>query len=195
MQCWRAFFPVLSHRYLPARTLGVLVSFSTLDPRLQWNESVYNTFKEKATELGLVVQPGCCGSIKKAAIETSTTLSVPSPPHSTAILGSAIGCDGEEISKLTTKLVKEHDSFFDCLLLPSMPTQVAMHLLRKSGIPRLNYLLRTTRPSSILESATYFTNRVIDVALTKLDLLSTYSIAALTYSFMRCVRASCISAG
>ena len=45
-----------------------------------------------------------------------------------------------------------------------------MLLLRVCGIPRMNYLTRTVRPSALVNAATHFDNAVRETALLKLKL-------------------------
>ncbi|MCW3101384.1 MAG: uncharacterized protein JWL77_7002 [Chthonomonadaceae bacterium] len=74
----------------------------------------------------------------------------------TKLLGACIGTDVPKLQSLAINLVEQHRSFFDCLLSPHMPVQECMLLLRMCGLPRFNYLSRTTLPHILQPAAVLF---------------------------------------
>ena len=69
------------------------------------------------------------------------------------LLGAIVGRTHEIESAQTLRHVQQHDIFYHTLLAQLMPIQESMTLLRLSGIPRLNYLQRTTPPASLQRAA------------------------------------------
>lgn len=59
-------------------------------------------------------------------------------------LGTRIAFNPQHITDYTTQAVDQHALFFVRLQHAAMPVQIAYQLLRYSGIPRLNYLMRVT---------------------------------------------------
>jgi len=94
------------------------------------------------------------------------------PVHRDAaiILGSPVGRDAAAIHKLGMDILTDCDRFFSRLLNDSMNIQIAMTLLRVSGVPRLNYLLRTLRPHHSIKLAATFDSMVEATALAKMGI-------------------------
>ena len=87
------------------------------------------------------------------------------------ILGSVVGNNDELMCNLLTQHISEnHTNVFKCLNHNELPTQYAMLLLRMCALPKLNYILRTVRPSAIALLTRNFDKNVIDTALNVLKL-------------------------
>ena len=74
----------------------------------------------------------------------------------TMILGAPIGTDKEKMKQLAIKSVKDQERFFELIRSNKMPDQEALLLIRMCGVPRFNYLSRTTHPSILLPAAIEF---------------------------------------
>jgi Reverse transcriptase (RNA-dependent DNA polymerase) len=86
------------------------------------------------------------------------------------VLGAVITRLDAEHAKFADGVVKSHESFFHALQHPDMPAQIANTLLRASGIPRLNYLIRTLPPRNIIHALDKFDSMVAETAIVVLDL-------------------------
>ena len=72
------------------------------------------------------------------------------------------GVDMDKLKALAIEIVNEaKTTFFNALTNEQLPAQHALILLRASGIPRLNYLLRTTPPSVHGDAAEEFDGLVL----------------------------------
>lgn len=76
------------------------------------------------------------------------------------VLGSFVGWDDVGISQQCVAVAQKHDRFFELLRHSAMPYKVAFVLLRGSGIPRLNHLLRSTPPALTQAAAALFDSKV-----------------------------------
>ncbi|MGH2639066.1 MAG: hypothetical protein ACRDF4_07280, partial [Rhabdochlamydiaceae bacterium] len=85
----------------------------------------------------------------------------------TWILGAPIGTDVEKMKALTESAIKEQKQFFELIQDKHMPLQEALTLLRVCGIPRFNYLSRTTHSSVLSPAAQQFDSMVMDVVHSK----------------------------
>ena len=83
------------------------------------------------------------------------------------ILGAPIGSNEGKRKALVESAVKEQQAFFDLLQSKHMPLQETLTMLRECGIPRFNYLARTTHSSVLLPSAQQFDAMVMDVVHSK----------------------------
>jgi len=86
------------------------------------------------------------------------------------ILGVPVSEDFKVVSEKVKQAVAEHKVFFDSLLHTSMPAMLAMLMLRVSGVPRMNYLIRCLPGECVLEGAREFDNMVMETAVTKLKI-------------------------
>lgn len=87
-------------------------------------------------------------------------------------LGAPVGADCKEVGEILSRKVESHQNFFENILHPKLPVQVALLLLRKSAIPAMGYLTRVVPPSRLAPHAAAFDARVLRTVVTKLDLPS-----------------------
>jgi len=85
------------------------------------------------------------------------------------MLGSTIGL-GMSRAAHCLAVVEQHHHFLSALAHPDMPTQVAVLLLRLSGVPRLTYLTRVTPPIIIRSAAERFDELLLVAAAAKTSL-------------------------
>ena len=81
----------------------------------------------------------------------------------TKLLGACIGNDNNKCIELATEIANQHQIFFDRLQHSSMSQQVGMLLLRSCGLPRFNYLARTTEPHITRHAATILDQQIHNV--------------------------------
>src|SRR3984957_10597861 len=86
------------------------------------------------------------------------------------VLGAVIGKNGEHIKEGLRRHMKDMKLFLQRLTNPHMSVQAGMMMLRKCGIPKLNYLLRCTPPSAIEEMAMQMDEDILDTVKVMLDL-------------------------
>ena len=85
------------------------------------------------------------------------------------MLGATIGLDAAR-SAACLAAMSQHGHFFRRLRHSDLPAQIAMLLLRRSGVPRLTYLSRITPPSILRAAALLFDAQVLHVAAHKAGL-------------------------
>ena len=102
-------------------------------------------------------------------VDELTKRGVPIHTQAHTHLGAPVGRNQGEMQRLATEIAEEHKALFNALSAQGMPAQQATILLRASGIPRLNYLTRTTTPAVNLPAARLFDQRVIDTLWRILD--------------------------
>jgi len=85
-------------------------------------------------------------------------------------LGAPVGTDQSGINAWLHEQIESHSRFFERLLRPDLPVQVAMLLLRLCMLPRLSYLARVVPPGTLAPHAKEFDNTVIRTASEKLGL-------------------------
>lgn len=71
-------------------------------------------------------------------------------------LGAPVGADCQVVGEILSRRVESHRTFFDNILHPKLPVQVALLLLRKSAIPAMGYLTRVVPPSRLAPHAAAF---------------------------------------
>jgi hypothetical protein len=141
--------------------------------------SAYATICQEAALVGLEVQP------TKSQLIYFQSDRVPLPSDitefiarnrvqlqldSAIILGAPVGRTAAKREELALRTLRDHVSFFQALLRDEMPVQEAVHLLRVSGTPRLNYLLRCVPPDAVRNLARQFDTHVLDTFIEKLEL-------------------------
>jgi ribonuclease HI len=94
---------------------------------------------------------------------------VPISHDTVEMLGSTIGL-GMKRAAHCLAVVEQQRSFFAAIAHPDMPAQIAILLLRLSGVPRLTYLTRVTPPIVIREAAERFDELVVTTAAAKVGL-------------------------
>ena len=85
------------------------------------------------------------------------------------MLGATLGLNAARSAACLATLA-HHNHFFRRLRHSDLPAQVAMLLLRQSGVPRLTYLARITPPSLFRATAEQFDEQVLRVAALKAGL-------------------------
>ena len=68
------------------------------------------------------------------------------------VLGAAITSSDELMAEWAARQVKNQEQMLQLLQHPDMPRQIGMALLRVSAVPRMNYVQRVTKPSSVTEA-------------------------------------------
>lgn len=137
------------------------------------------TLKEKAEEGGLEInmsktkllwlhtdvkaEEGLSESVK----EELTSLDIEIVEGAVKLLGACIGTDVSKLQLLATTIIQEHKTFFERLNSSLMPLQDGMLLLRLCGLPRFNYLSRTTLPQILLPAAAIFDKMISDTVTRK----------------------------
>jgi hypothetical protein len=92
------------------------------------------------------------------------------------LLGSAVGRTDDILHRLLIQQIgTTHDDIFKRLLNSKLHIQPAMLLLRQCMLPKLNYILRTVRPSATRRITDEFDNKVLECALRMLELNLTSS--------------------
>ncbi len=86
-----------------------------------------------------------------------------------SMLGSTIGL-GMHRAQHVNNLFTTHQTLFDAILHPDMPSQIGLLLLRQSALPRLSYHLRITPPIIIRHAAERYDERLLLTAARKLNL-------------------------
>jgi hypothetical protein len=86
------------------------------------------------------------------------------------ILGAPIGTDQKKMQSLAVEAVKGQERFFNLIRSKHMPDQEALLLLRMCGVPRFNYLARTTHSSVLLPAATEFDRLMFSTVMEKFEL-------------------------
>jgi hypothetical protein len=79
--------------------------------------------------------------------------------------GTPMGTESKPMSAFCVKVVAAHERFFRLLTHPQMPVSVAHTLLKTSGLPRMNFLLRTTPPEITIEATAMFDTMVKSCAM------------------------------
>jgi hypothetical protein len=92
-------------------------------------------------------------------------LNIPIQYHSIPLLGSSIGL-GMNRAPHVLAAADDHQRFFSLLSHKDMPMQIALLLLRLSGVPRFSYLIRVTPPVIIRAAAERFDQLVVTTAAT-----------------------------
>jgi hypothetical protein len=130
-----------------------------------------------AEEIGLFLQPAKSQFIwfQDEQMEADVTslmadLGVPVITDATIIVGTPVGIDRHKIVHLLQETVQEHHRFFAAIKHPDLANDIADRLLLLSGIPRLNFLLRTVEPSLVRQAAIDFDQQVWSTALSKLNI-------------------------
>ena len=109
--------------------------------------------------------------LPEAVTDRLNTLGIPIITDAGIVLGTPIGVDMDKLKALAAEIVNEaKETFFNALTNEQLPAQHALILLRASGIPRLNYLLRTTPPSVHGDAAEEFDGLVLDAFRRKMDM-------------------------
>ena len=128
-----------------------------------------------AEEVGLVLQPAKCQftwfhpeELNAQLTAAITDMGVPIVRDATIIVGSPVGRDREKIVHLLRAVVNDHHRFFTAIQHPQLDNDIADRLLLLSGIPRMNFLLRTVEPSLVQQAAKEFDEKVWAAALSKL---------------------------
>jgi hypothetical protein len=76
-------------------------------------------------------------------------------------LGSVVGTSNAAMAaELESMLRDKHGPLFAALSHAALPRQLALHFLRSSGLPRMNYLCRTLPPEVVNGAASRFDERV-----------------------------------
>jgi reverse transcriptase-like protein len=88
----------------------------------------------------------------------------------TKILGAPIGTDIKLMQAIAMETFNTQQRFFDLVASNQMPEQEALLLLRLSGVPRFNYLARTTSPHILMPVAIEFDRKIMEVVRTKFQL-------------------------
>jgi hypothetical protein len=86
------------------------------------------------------------------------------------LLGGVIGDDDNACKQIVLEKVKSQEKLFYSIQHRRMPVQIAFHLLRSCFLPRLNYLLRVTKPELISEAAILFDQMILDTFTKKCNL-------------------------
>jgi hypothetical protein len=81
---------------------------------------------------------------------------------SMAVLGVWLGGDLALIRGEVRKSVDNVDHLIECLLHPSMPTQIGLLLSRYCLLPQMNYMSRTLPPSCTMEGLRRFDEKIFD---------------------------------
>jgi hypothetical protein len=93
-------------------------------------------------------------------------------------LGVLVGSGDKEINTWLADKVSSHKRYFDLILHPDLPVQIAMLLLRFSAVPMMGYLSRVVTPRLLRPHATAFDTMVVDTCTQKLTLPSPLPNAA-----------------
>ena len=93
-------------------------------------------------------------------------------------LGVLVGSGDKEINTWLADRVSDHKRYFDLILHPDLPVQIAMLLLRLSAVPMMGYLSRTVTPRLLRPHAIAFDTMVMDTCIQKLSLPSPLPHAA-----------------
>ena len=72
------------------------------------------------------------------------------------VLGSPIGDNPDQLQQLARAELEPYKDFFTYLVDPEFTHMMSTQLLRSSGIPRMNYMLRTTPPAVTFRLAQEF---------------------------------------
>jgi hypothetical protein len=90
----------------------------------------------------------------------------------TGFLGGLIGdmMDARAFSAFVKSQVDEHAQFFELLKHPHMPAQIALLLLRASGVPRFIYLSRVVHFNHAADEFVAFDNAVTNCFMSIMDL-------------------------
>jgi len=93
-------------------------------------------------------------------------------------LGMLVGSGDQEIDAWLADRVTNHKRYFDLILHPELPVQIAMLLMRLSAVPQMGYLSRVVPPRLLRRHAVAFDNMVMAACVQKLTLPSPLPIAA-----------------
>jgi hypothetical protein len=109
-------------------------------------------------------------SSSTSSLSSSSVSSHEDRPAVARILGVPLSNQREVVADAVLAIAREHEPFFKALQLPDLPVMHALLLLRLSGVPRFNYLLRCLPPDVVAGGAGVFDNMVRDTAVKKLQL-------------------------
>jgi hypothetical protein len=107
-----------------------------------------------------------------AFVTAMSAYGVPIPIHydSIPLLGSSIGIGIHRTTHCLAAARVEHQHLFAAIAHPDMPVQIALLLLRFSGVPRFTYLSRVTPPAIIRKAAEIFDSSILRMVTTKTNL-------------------------
>lgn len=138
---------------------------------------------EAASVLGLVVQPSKCQFIyfnhtevdRLSKFEHSFIQSIRERAticvDGACLLGSAVGRTDDILHRLLVQQIgTTHDDMFKRLLNRDLKIQSAMLLLRQCMIPKLNYILRTVRPSATARITAQFDSQALECSFNMLEM-------------------------
>ena len=141
--------------------------------------------RSAAQEIGLFLQPGKCqfmwfhpDALDGQVSSAISDLRVPTISDATVVVGTPVGRDRDKIVRLLHDIVNDHHRFFHAIQHRDLANDIADRLLLLSGIPRMNFLLRTVEPSLIRQAAIAFDQQVWTAAVSKLDIPNLSGAAA-----------------
>jgi uncharacterized protein YidB (DUF937 family) len=139
--------------------------------------AAYDVFHDLATKAGLRINPDkskflwkhqtrlpevCLQALDSRGIERVKVLK---------IFGTPIGRP-DLVTQMCCNIVRKHARFWAAILHPRLPHQHAHLLLRFSGMPRMNYLMRTVAPSLLAPALKEFDDIILGSVLAKLRIPS-----------------------
>lgn len=150
--------------------------------------NAFTTLSERATsDLNLAVQRSKCQFIYfdqadgvdrlardfPGSLDELTRLSIPIRRNAAALLGSVVGTSDSLMYDLLVKNIgSSHTDILSRITHEKMPVQHAMILLRMCMVPKLNYIIRTVRPSVTQKITEEFDRLIITTARRLLKLNS-----------------------
>ena len=174
----------LAERFVGMKIVSILDDVTLLHRDPQQLIEAFDWLKRNAESmLGLVVQPTKCQfiyfnhtnidrlSLLNQSLVDSIKARASIHVDGACILGSAVGRTDDILHRLLVKQIgTTHTDLFKRVLNTSLHIQPAMLLLRQCLVPKLNYILRTVRPSATARIAATFDEQVIETALKLLQL-------------------------
>ena len=148
---------------------------------------VFDTLTNDIKGSGLTLRRPKCAVLWPDALAPPDLLSsakergLPVYTGSMVLLGAPVGQLNPVLDSWLHDQVTSHQRFFDLLVRPDLPTQIAYLLLRLSALPSLAFLTRVVVPSVLEPHLTRFDNMVSRTACTILGLPDPLPDAALNF--------------
>ena len=90
--------------------------------------------------------------------------------NAVSVLGAPIGSSAPHVISLATEILKKYNILFELLLHEGLSNIGADHILRKCGVPSMNYLTRVVPPHFLQQASVDFNATALKTYKTKHNL-------------------------
>jgi hypothetical protein len=174
----------MSEKFIGLKIASILDDVTLMHRDVGVLLDAFDWLKKAAEEqLKLVVQPAKCQfiyfnhtdvdrlSLLDASVVDAIKARAKICVDGACLLGTAVGRTDDILHRLLVQQIgTTHDDMFKRLLNPKLHIQAAMLMLRQCMIPKLNYILRTVRPSATARITELFDQQVLDCGMRMLEI-------------------------